>query len=199
MPLQSRLSNGCLCDRLFFAGRSYSTAGSSTLRCVGVSVGALLAGSAVVYGGNLLYKREGSPPLFPTLQAASHAHQPTVRAWYCASLFTCDTRFCYSCVHNVHVFWSFMLCNDWQHVSFHCIIYFLSIKVRMLLTFTPSQTACTPFLHFSVVAIWSLLTSHTCPPPLSVYVVCSSCSPYCVSYHSLSTSVAHVFYLTHTD
>ena len=64
---------------LLSAGRGYSTPGSSSsLRCVGVSVGALLAGSAVAYGGNLLYKREGSPPFFPTLQADTHAHQPSV-------------------------------------------------------------------------------------------------------------------------
>lgn len=60
-------------------GRGYSTAGSTTLRCAGVSVGALLAGSAAVYSGKLFFQREGSPTLLPTLQAATYTHQPSVR------------------------------------------------------------------------------------------------------------------------
>ena len=59
-------------------GRGYSTAGSATLRRAGVSVGALLAGSAVAYGGSLLFRREGSPSIVPAIQAGTHAHQPSV-------------------------------------------------------------------------------------------------------------------------
>jgi hypothetical protein len=61
-------------------GRGYSTAGSATLRRAGVSVGALLAGSAVAYGGSLLFRREGSPSIVPAIQAGTHAHQPSVCA-----------------------------------------------------------------------------------------------------------------------
>ena len=59
-------------------GRGYSTAGSATLRRAGVSVGALLAGSVVAYGGSLLFRREGSPSIVPAIQADTHAHQPSV-------------------------------------------------------------------------------------------------------------------------
>jgi Dyp-type peroxidase family len=43
-------------------------------------VGALLAGSAVAYGGSLLFRREGSPSIVPAIQADTHAHQPSVCA-----------------------------------------------------------------------------------------------------------------------
>ena len=70
---------------LFSTGRGYSTASSTTLRRVGISVGALLAGSAVAYGGNLLYDREGSPSsLLPSVQAATRAHQPSVSEHLCS-------------------------------------------------------------------------------------------------------------------
>ena len=59
-------------------GRGYSTAGSTTLRRAGVSVGAILAGSAVAYGGSLLFRREGSPSIVPAIQAGTHGHQPSV-------------------------------------------------------------------------------------------------------------------------
>ena len=41
-------------------------------------MGALLAGSAVVYGGTIAFSREGSPTFLPSVQAAGHAHQPSV-------------------------------------------------------------------------------------------------------------------------
>jgi hypothetical protein len=86
---------------LSFAGRGYSATGTSTsLRRVGVSVGTLLAGSAMIYGGHIAFNKEGSPTFFPAVQAAVHAHQPSVSI-YTPTITPSSSVHCMSYSQNV--------------------------------------------------------------------------------------------------